>query len=63
MFGKPWVLILPCLVLSPLKKERERILLMDVEGEELLGDQEHRTKEGERWRGRETEERTEEPSV
>lgn len=54
-------MILPCLGLSPLKKERERILLVEVEGEGMLGDQEHRTKERERWRGTESKEGTEKP--
>lgn len=31
-------MILPCLVLSPLKKERGRILLLEMEGEGMLGE-------------------------
>lgn len=36
---------------------------MEVEGEGRLHNQKHRTKERERWRGRETEERMKEPST
>ena len=53
VFGEPYVLFPPSLVLSPLRQGRDKVVLVVIEGERMLADQEQRTRDSGPWGWRE----------